>query len=318
MERRQLGASELMVSRLALGTMTFGWTADETESFRILDAYVEAGGNFLDTADIYSRWARGNTGGESETVIGQWLKDRGRRDGLVIATKVRGRMWPGPTGEGLGREHIRRACEQSLKRLGIETIDLYQCHWPDEGVPFDETLRAFEDLIRHGKVRYIGLSNYSPVQLRAALAVAGRDGLPGIVSLQPHYNLVHRDTAADPFEGELQDLCVAQGIGVIPYSPLAKGLLTGRYTAQTVKKASRSGIGEYLHGKTWAVVDAVRAVAAAYDTSMAAVALAWLMEQPAVIAPIVGARTVEQLREQLPAAGLTLGADALQRLSAAG
>lgn len=318
MERRQLGPSELMVSRLALGTMTFGWTADETESFRILDAYVEAGGNFFDTADIYSRWARGNTGGESETIIGRWLKARGARDRVVIATKVRGRMWPGPTGEGLGREHIRRACEQSLKRLGVETIDLYQCHWPDEGVPFDETLRAFEDLIRHGKVRYIGLSNYSPVQLRAALAVAGRDALPGIVSLQPHYNLVHRGMAADPFEGELQDLCVAQGIGVIPYSPLAKGLLTGRYTAQTVNKASRSGIGEYLHAKTWAVVDAVRDVAAAYDTSMAAVALAWLMEQPAVVAPIVGARTVEQLREQLPAAGLTLGTDALQRLSAAG
>jgi aryl-alcohol dehydrogenase-like predicted oxidoreductase len=301
-DRIRIGASDLAVSRLALGTMTFGWTADETESFAILDAYVEAGGNFLDSADIYARWARGNTGGESETVIGRWLKARGNRDSMVVATKVRGRMWPGPAGEGLSRDHIRRACDYSLKRLGVETIDLYQCHWFDENTPFEETLRAFEDLIRKGKVRHIGLSNYPPERLSEALNLAGRAGLPPIVSLQPHYNLAHRDE----FEGELQRLCVEHNVSAIPYSPLAKGLLTGRYTPANVNKASRTGVREYVRPSTWSMLEKLSEVAAAHGVPMAAVALAWLSEQPAVAAPIMGARSVEQLRDQLPAAGLRL------------
>jgi aryl-alcohol dehydrogenase-like predicted oxidoreductase len=302
MERSRLGSSSLEVSRLALGTMTFGWTADEAESFRILDAYRGAGGNFLDTADIYARWARGNTGGESETVIGRWLKARGCRDEMVIATKVRGRMWPGSTGEGLGRDHVRRACDYSLKRLGIETIDLYQCHWFDETVPFDETLRAFEELIGEGKVRCIGLSNYPPERLSEALALAGRAGLPAIASLQPHYNLVYRAE----FEGPLQDLCLEHNVGVIPYSPLAKGLLSGRYTPDNVRKASRTGVRDYATDKAWATVEVLRGVAARQDVPVAAAALAWLSAQPAVAAPIMGARSLDQLREQLHAAALRL------------
>lgn len=313
MERVPLGASDLQVSRLALGTMTFGWTADEPASFAILDAYVAAGGNFLDTADIYARWARGNTGGESESTIGRWLKARGNRESMLIATKVRGRMWPGPAGEGLSADHITRACDYSLKRLGIETIDLYQCHWFDESVPFEDTLRAFETLIEAGKVRYVGLSNYPPAQLRDALSLAGEAGLRTVVSFQPHYSLAYRGE----FEGDLQDLCVENGVGVIPYSPLAKGLLTGRYTPENVRKASRSGVRDYVGANTWALLDDLRSIAAAHGTTMAAVALAWLLTRPGIVAPIVGARTVEQLLEQLPGATLELTSDEIARLSAA-
>jgi aryl-alcohol dehydrogenase-like predicted oxidoreductase len=315
MERVRLGLSDLDVSRLCLGTMTFGWTADERESFAILDVYAEAGGNFLDSADIYSRWARGNTGGESESIVGKWLKARGNRNQFVIATKVRGRMWPGPAGEGLGREHILKSCDYSLKRLGVETIDLYQCHWADASVPFEETLGAFRDLIRAGKVRHVGVSNFSPAELGGALAIAGKDGLPPIVSLQPHFNLVHRASAGEPYEGELQDLCLEHNVGVTPYSPLAKGLLTGRYSPENVKKASRSGVNEYFHARTWPTVDAVREVASVRGTTMAAVSLSWLLAQPGITAPILGARTSAQLAEQLPAATLRLTAAELARLS---
>ena len=313
MERVRLGGSNIEVSRLCLGTMTFGWTADREASFAIMDEYVAAGGSFFDTADIYSRWARGNGGGESERMIGAWLKERGGRDNLVIATKVRGRMWPGPAGEGLGREHITKSCEASLKRLGVETIDLYQCHWFDENVPFDETLRAFEDLIAAGKVRHIGVSNFPPAQYRDALAAAGAGELPAIVSLQPHYNLVHRPE----FEEELESLCVEHRVGVIPYSPLAKGFLTGRYTRANVKAASRSGVRDYLSDTAWATLDVLSQIAADRDVPPAAVALGWLLARPAVTAPILGARTVEQLREQLSAADIQLTTDEIARLNSA-
>ncbi|MGD9932799.1 MAG: aldo/keto reductase [Dehalococcoidia bacterium] len=311
MERVRLGESDIAVSRLCLGTMTFGWTADREASFAIMDEYVAAGGNFFDTADIYSRWVRGNGGGESERMIGAWLKERGGRHSVVIATKVRGRMWPGPAGEGLGREHIVKSCEASLKRLGVETIDLYQCHWFDENVPFDETLRALEELVTAGKVRAIGVSNFPPAQFRDALAVAGTSGLPAVVSLQPHYNLVHRQE----FEAELESLCLKHHVGVIPYSPLAKGFLTGRYTRSNVKAASRSGVRDYLSDSAWGALDALSEIAAARDVPSAAVALAWLLARPAVTAPILGARTVEQLREQLPAADLVLSGEETARLS---
>jgi aryl-alcohol dehydrogenase-like predicted oxidoreductase len=316
MDHVTLGPTPLSVSRLCLGTMQFGWTADEAASFAVLDAFTEAGGNFIDTADIYSYWLRGHRGGESEEVIGRWLQQRGNRHGLVIATKVRGRMWPGPGGEGLGREHIIKSCEYSLKRLQVECIDLYQFHWFDESVPIDESLRAIEELVTAGKVRYAGASNYPPDRLREALDVAGAAGLPGFVSLQPHYNLVHRAE----YEAELQALCLERGLGVVPYSPLAKGLLTGKYAKSGPKPSgSRSnGVKEYLKaGDAWAVVDALKEVAAASSTTPAAVALAWALAQPGVTAPIIGANSPGQLADLLPASGLALSPEALALLGRA-
>ena len=225
MEQRKFGRTDLKVSPLCLGTMQFGWTADEPASFAVMDAFFAAGGNFLDTADVYSAWAPGNPGGVAESIIGRWLKARGNRERVVIATKVRQRMWEGPDGEGLGRAHIMRAVEDSLRRLQIDTIDLYQCHWPDTETPIEETLRAFDDLIRAGKVRYVGLSNYTAPMVEEALRVADEKSLPRVVSLQPRYNLVHRGE----FEDALAELCLREGIAVIPYSPLQGGFLTGKY-----------------------------------------------------------------------------------------
>jgi len=314
MQRVALGTTGLTVSRLCLGTMQFGWTASEAESFLVLDAFVAAGGNFLDTADIYSYWQKGHTGGESETIIGRWLNARGGRERLVIATKVRGRMWPGPAGEGLGREHVVKSCEESLRRLGVETIDLYQSHWPDDAVPFEETLRAYEDLIKDGKVRAIGASNHTAAQFREALDVAAYERLPAYATLQPHYNLVHRPE----FEDELQTLCVERRVAVIPYSPLAKGFLTGKYTKGAKLQGSRAaGVKAYFSDVGWATLDALREVAAAHATTPAAAALAWQLAQPGVTAPIVGANTPGQLADQLPAVDLSLSGEELAQLDAA-
>ena len=295
--------------------MQFGWTADEQASFAVLDAFVEAGGNFLDTADIYSNWAPGNPGGVSEEIVGRWLKERGNRDRMVIATKVRGPMWRGPDGEGLSRSHIMRAAEDSLRRLQIVTIDLYQCHWPDESTPVEETLSAFGELIGAGKVRYVGASNYTAKQLSEAIKVAGEKRLPRFVSLQPHYNLVHRAE----FEGLLAERCRHEQLAVIPYSPLAGGFLTGKYRrgrlfpkSQRAQRAKR-----YLTDRGVRALETLDAVATAYGTTPAAVALAWLLAQPAVTAPIVGANSPEQLAELLPAAELQLAADELKVLDEA-
>ncbi len=316
MEKVQLGRSGIQVSRLCLGTMQFGWTATEAESFAVLDAYVEAGGNFLDSADIYSRWAKGHRGGESEEIIGRWLKARGNRGQMVIATKVRGPMWPGPSGQGLGREHIVKSCEYSLKRLQIETIDLYQFHWFDEDVPIEESLRAIEELMKSGKARALGCSNYPPEKLTAALDAAAVHGLPRFESLQPHYNLVHRRE----YEDGLQAICVQHEISVIPYSPLAKGFLTGKYVQGGPKVASArsSGVKDYFTPSAWAVLDAVREVAARYEATPSAVALAWQLAQPGITAPIAGANSAAQLADQLPALSLRLRAADVERLSAAG
>ena len=309
-----LGSSDLHVSRLALGTMQFGWTADEAASFAVLDAYVAAGGNLVDSADIYSYWLRGHRGGESEEIIGRWLQARGGRDRLVIATKVRGRMWPGPAGEGLGREHIIKSCEYSLKRLQVETIDLYQFHWFDDAVSMEESLRAIEELVKAGKVRYVGCSNYPAEKLTAALDAATASGLPPFVSLQPHHNLVHRGE----YEGRLQELCVERGLAVIPYSPLAKGFLTGKYVkgGPKVESARANGIREYRSDAGWATLDVVREVATTHVTSCAAVALAWQLAQPGITAPIVGANSAAQLADQLPALTLALSPEELARLDA--
>ncbi len=314
MKLRQLGTTDLQVSPLCLGTMQFGWTADERDSFATLDAFVDDGGNFLDSADIYSNWVPEHRGGEAEELIGRWMKQRGNRDRVVVATKARGRMWDGPDGEGLSRAHLMRACEDSLRRMQTETIDLYQCHWPDEDTPIEETLRAFEELIAAGKVRYIGASNYWVPRLAEAQHAAGAK-LPRFVSLQPHYNLVHRDE----YEGELAAYCARKRLGVIPYSPLAGGFLTGKYRpAQELPETPRRRAAQqYMNERGFRVLDALDAVAAAHQTSVAAVALAWLLTRPAITSPIVGANTPQQLAELLPAAELELTAEDARALEAA-
>ncbi|MCC6387539.1 MAG: aldo/keto reductase [Dehalococcoidia bacterium] len=314
MDTVALGSSGIEVSRLCLGTMQFGWTAGEAASFATLDAFAEAGGTFLDSADIYSRWVRGHGGGEAERMVGRWLAARGNRHRMVIATKVRGRMWPGPAGEGLGRDHIIKACEASLERLGVETIDLYQCHWADDSVPVEETLRAFEDLIRAGKVRAIGASNHDVDELREALNEGETLGLPVFVSLQPHYNLVHRGE----FEGEVQDLCLERGLAVVPYSPLAKGFLTGKYEQGAKPEGPRAnGVREYMTSSGWATIACLREIAGARGTTPAAVAVAWLLAQRGVTAPIVGANSPAQLAEVLPAAEFALTAGEVAALAEA-
>ena len=316
MNTTQLGATGLAVSNLCLGTMQFGWTADETASFAVMDAFVGAGGTFIDTADVYSFWADGNPGGVSEEIIGRWMKARGNRDSIVLATKVRGKMWEGDDGEGLARAHITRAVEDSLRRLQVETIDLYQCHWPDDKTPIEETLSVFGELIKVGKIRCIGGSNYSAAGLSAAIKAAADKSLPAFATLQPHHNLVHRKE----YEVDLAAICASNNIGVIPYSPLAGGFLTGKYRrgqdlpasqrADTVKK-------QYVNEEGFRVIDALDAVAGAHSTTVAAVALAWQLTRPAVTAPIIGANTPDQLVALLPGAELMLSADEVAALDAA-
>jgi aryl-alcohol dehydrogenase-like predicted oxidoreductase len=316
MNLRPLGNTDLHVSSLCLGTMQWGWTATEDEAFATMDAFVAAGGNFIDTADVYSRWAKGNPGGVSEQIIGRWMKERGNRDQLVVATKVRGQMWSGPDGEGLSRAHIMRAVEDSLRRLQVDTIDLYQCHWPDDDTPIEETLTVFGELIAAGKVRHVGASNYDAQQLQAALTAAREKSLPAFVSLQPHYNLVHRSE----YEAELAALCERENVGVIPYSPLAAGFLTGKYRkGADIPKSQRAGRIEqrYMNDRGFAAVDALASVAEARRTTIAAVALAWLLAQPAVTAPIIGANTPAQLADLLPASGLRLSEGEIADLNAA-
>ncbi len=317
MNYRRLGRTGLKVSELCLGTMQFGWTADEATSFAILDAFVEAGGNFIDTADIYSRWAEGNPGGVSEQIIGRWMKARGNRGAIVLATKARGRMWDGPNGEGLSRVHLIRACEDSLRRLGTDYIDLYQAHSFDPDTPIDETLRALDDLVHAGKVRYIGASNYPAWRLAKALWVSDKLGLARYDSLQPHYNLAHRAE----FERELKPLCEEEGIGVIPYSPLAGGFLTGKYRRDAVPDSVRApGIQRrYFNERGFNILDKLDEIAAARGLTIAQTALAWLLTQPVITSPIIGANSVAQLNESLGAAGVRLSAeemDALNQVSA--
>ncbi len=315
MEYRTLGRSGLRVSELCLGTMQFGWTTDEAGAFAVLDAFHAAGGTFLDTADVYSNWAANNPGGVAEAIIGRWLNGRGVRRDMIIATKVRGRMEPGPNGEGLSRVHIMQAAEDSLRRLGVDAIDLYQSHWYDEHTPIEETLRAYDDLVRQGKVRYIGASNYPAWRLCRSLWAADVNKLVRYDSLQPHYSLVHRAE----FERELRDLCLDQGIGVMPYSPLAGGFLTGRYRRNQPLPDSqrRRGVQRYLNEQGWAAIDALDAVATARGVSLISVALAWQLSQPVITAPIIGANSVEQLQPSLAAAGLRLTADEMETLNAA-
>jgi aryl-alcohol dehydrogenase-like predicted oxidoreductase len=297
--------------------MQWGWTADEAGARAVMDAFIEAGGNFLDTADVYSRWAEGNPGGVSEEIIGRWARDRANREQLVIATKVRGPMGDGPNASGLGRKHIMEAVEGSLRRLQTDYIDLYQAHALDAEIPIDETLRAFDDLIRQGKVRYVGASNYPAWRLSLALAASTVHGWARYDALQPHYNLVHRGE----FERELRPLCEETGLGVIPYSPLAAGFLTGKYRrggALPPSGRARDVRERYLDSDlAWDALTAASEIARSRGKTVSQVALGWLLTQTVVTAPIVGANTVEQLRENLGAADLRLASEEMASLDAA-
>jgi aryl-alcohol dehydrogenase-like predicted oxidoreductase len=297
--------------------MNFSWSADEATSFRIMDAALAAGINFFDTADVYSHWVPGNKGGESETIIGKWLKQQDRRS-LVIGTKVRGRMWDGPNGEGLSRAHIVHAVEDSLRRLQTDYIDLYQAHWYDEETPLEETLEAFDQLVRSGKVLYIGMSNFPAWRLTKSLWISDVRKIVRFDCLQPHYSLLHRNE----FEWELEEVCLDQGIGVIPYSPLAAGFLTGKYTREnrTPETArAQSGLIRQLidDDRAYEVLDQVRAIATAHNVPVAQVALAWMLARPSITSAIIGARTVDQLQELTGAAELQLSEQEITTLTEA-
>jgi len=309
----QLGSSGLDVSTLCLGTNVFGWTADEAASHAVLDAYVAGGGTFVDTADVYSAWIDGNSGGESEAIIGSWLaKNPDKRDALVVATKV-SQLAPNT---GLGRDAILGAADASLKRLQTDRIDLYWAHYDDADTPLEETLAAFGELIAAGKVRAIGASNYSASRLAEALALSDREGLPKYVALQPEYNLVAREE----YETHLAPVVAEHELSTVPYYALAMGFLTGKYRpgGDAVQSVRARGAAAYLEQPgAVAALEALDAVAAAHDTSVAAVALAWLAAQPHVAAPIASARTVQQLADLLPVNELVLSADEVDRLTAA-
>jgi aryl-alcohol dehydrogenase-like predicted oxidoreductase len=314
MNHRPLGRSGLHVSPLCLGGNVFGWTADEPTSFRLLDAWVDAGMNFIDTADVYSRWVPGHAGGESETVIGKWLKQSGKRDRVVLATKVGKDMGDGRV--GLSRRHIRQAVEASLKRLQTDCIDLYQSHDDDAATPLEETLSAFAELIREGKVRAIGASNYTAPRLAEALATSERLGLPRYETLQPLYNLVDRA----PFEADLQPLCLQHGLGVINFFGLARGFLTGKYRSEADLGQSPRGAGvkaACFNERGWRVLAALDDVAARTGATPAQIALAWQIAQPGITAPIASATTLAQWAELAPAATLQLDAEAMLLLDRA-
>ncbi len=296
MEYRNLGRTGLKVSELCMGTMQFGWTTDERHAYEVLDAYVESGGNFLDTADVYTRWVEGNPGGVSEEIIGRWMKDRGNRQHLVVATKVRGQMGEGPNDGGLSRKHVLDAVQASLCRLQIEYLDLYQAHSDDPSVPLDETMAAFDNLVERGLVRYVGASNYSAWRLMKALCVSATEGYVRYDSIQPSYSLVNRTG----YEREMEALCLEEGVGVIPYSPLAAGFLTGKYRRDQELPASgraQSVSNRFMTDKGFAILDAVDEVAQRHHATPAQIALAWLLSRPGMTSPITSANTVEQWKD---------------------
>ncbi|BDE40719.1 NADP-dependent aryl-alcohol dehydrogenase [Streptomyces anthocyanicus] len=308
---RKLGSSDLEVFPLALGGNVFGWTADRDRSFAVLDAYTAAGGNFVDTADSYSAWVDGNSGGESETVLGQWFAARGNRDDVVLATKVSQH----PEYPGLSAANIKAAADASLRRLGTDHIDLYYTHFDKPEVPVEEIIGALDELVKAGKVRHIAASNISAERLAASLEFSDREGLARYVALQPHYNLVSRDT----YEGELRDLAEQAGLAAVPYYALAAGFLTGKYRPGTEVDSPRAG-GAAKHLETERgrrVLAALDEIAAAHEAPVATVALAWLAARPTVAAPIASARTVEQLPALLGVAELILTDDEVGRLTRA-
>ena len=304
MEHRYLGNSGLQVSDICLGTMQFLWTTDEPNSFAVLNAYVEAGGDFIDTADVYSRWAPGLKGGEAETIIGKWMKEKNNRQDIVLATKVRGRMWDGANGEGLSRLHIMRAVEDSLRRLQTDTIDLYQTHSPDLNTPIEETMRAMDDLVHQGKVRYVGCSNYNGWQLMEAILTSRQAGIAEYISIQPHWSLVEREI----FERDVYPVVKKFNLGIIPYSPLGRGFLTGKYRRNQPPPDSKrfSSVQKVLTDKNFDLLDKIEEIARNRNKTAAQISLAWILTKPNVTAPIIGANNVEQLKDSLGATGLKL------------
>ena len=310
-----MGRTGLKVSEICLGTMQFGWTTDEATSRNVMDAFWEAGGNFIDTADIYTNWAGdASYGGKSEEIIGRWIKDKGIRRDVVLATKVRGRMEPGPNGEGLSRAHIMQACDDSLRRLNTDVIDLYQCHWVDLTTPIEETLSALDDLVKAGKVRYIGASNYPAWRLMEAIATSDKRGLARFDCYQPEYSLVERQL----FEYEAAPLCKHYGVGVIPYSPLAGGFLTGKYRRDSQRPESvRAGgiLEKYGNEQGYALIDALDEIGKTHGKTVAQTALAWQLSNPVITSPIIGANTPDQLNDLLGAVGYRLSEDEIKRLN---
>jgi len=311
MEKRRLGNSELEIAPLAFGGNVFGWTADQAMSFRLLDGFVDAGYNFIDTADVYSRWHTGNVGGESEIIIGNWLAARGNRDKVIIATKLGMDMGGGNV--GLSRQYIMRAVDYSLSRLRTDYIDLYQAHRDDPNTPLEETLSAFQTLIQQGKVRVIGSSNYTGPRLKEALDTSRRLNLPRFETHQPLYSLVERGE----YEGPLQDLCVAEHVSVISYYSLASGFLTGKYRsrADLAGRIRAPRVEKYLDDRGMRVLAALDDIANARQAKQGQVALAWLLAQPGMGAPIVSATNMEQLAEMVAAPKVSLTAAEVARLS---
>jgi len=313
MEKREIGASGIQVYPFCFGGNVFGWTIDEEKSFKVLDAFVDAGFNFIDTADVYSSWAPGNKGGESETIIGNWLKKSGKRDKVIIATKVGKPMGPGK--KGLSKKYITQAVEDSLRRLQTDHINLYQSHSDDKDTPLLETLETFTDLIKQGKVGAIGASNYDGIRLKEALQVSHDNGLAAYQCLQPEYNLYERAY----YERELEPVCRERNIGVITYYSLASGFLTGKYRSENdLSKSNRGqGVKKYLNPRGYKILAALDKVAATYNTTPAAIALAWVIARPGITAPIASATTVQQLQELTNAANIQLDSEAISALNQA-
>ena len=310
MTKRKLGKSDLEIAPLMFGGNVFGWTADEATSFRLLDEFVDAGFNFIDTADVYSKWVPGHSGGESESIIGRWLKQGGRRDKVLIATKVGMELGPGM--KGLARDYIGQAVDASLARLQTDYIDLYQSHKDDPDTDLKETMDAYSSLIKAGKVRFIGASNYSRERLAEALHVSERFGCPRYESLQPQYNLYDRG----PYEHDLEKLCEQMNLGVIPYYSLASGFLTGKYKSKEDAAGAKraTALGKYFDDRGQRILLALAEVATEHETTSAQVALAWLMARPSITAPIASATSVEQLRDILRSADVKLSPDDVHRL----
>ena len=312
MQKRTIGRSDLHVAPLAFGGNVFGWTVDEATSFKLLDAFVAGGFNLIDTADMYSSWATGHTGGESETVVGNWLRNSGKREKVVIATKVGGDMGEG---KNLRKDYILRAVEASLKRLRTDYIDLYQTHWDDPGTPIEETLQALDQLVKAGKVRWIGASNFSPERLQGSMRISAANGLAAYVSLQPRYNLFDRDV----FERDYAPICAEHGLGVLNYYALASGFLTGKYRneADFGKSVRGSSMPKYLTPHGLKILSALDAVSERKGSTPAAVSLAWLMARPHIVAPIASATSIAQLNELMSAAELHLSEADMEQLDVA-
>jgi aryl-alcohol dehydrogenase-like predicted oxidoreductase len=313
MKKRKLGNSGLEISPLVFGRNVFGWTVDEATSGKLLSAFVAGGFNAIDTADTYSRWVPGHAGGESETIIGKWMKQSQNRDKVIVATKVGMEMGPGR--KGLSKSYILRSAEDSLRRLQTDYIDLYQSHTDDTATPFEETLGAYAELIQQGKVRAIGASNYKADRFAAALAVSKKIGLPSYQSLQPNYNLYQR---AD-YEVALEPLCQKEGLGVINYFPLASGFLSGKYRSEADlgKSARGQGVRKYLNERGFRILQALDQVAQKYSATPARVSLAWLLARPSITAPIVSATTLEQLNDLTASVELKLDQPSIQLLNQA-